>query len=193
MLQLKLQTTNEKHLHLLGGLRPLQKGIVLSAALLVAAGVGAVFPRQVAESVLSVGENVDADITLLTSDSHDVQCLAETSVSKFYCSYVAQGKAWTGAEVNTIRPYMTVQGQLYLVAGLFQNAALQARVGAEPPGLPREQLNRFTAHCRLEIIGTLHNFRLRWQSNAPFGPPQATASVARVLDCTVEASQPSSP
>lgn len=162
------------------------KFILAAAGFLVVLGVAAVYPRQVSRQAPTVGATVAARITLVASDRRDVQCLSPAGVGEFHCSYDNEATKWRGLDKHTIRPYMTIDRQLYLIVGLFNNDAVNTRYHAEPTSTPREQMQRFTAECQLKVIGTLSGFRVSWQQGVAFGEPQPEAPVATVVNCRVQ-------
>lgn len=137
-------------------------------------------PASSRPSVMQPGAVVDAPITLITADRNDLACAREGDVDGFACAFTAPGVvriSQTAAD-RVLAPYMTTQGQLFLVAGLFEQPAVEERFRKEPPeGKKREELRRFTAQCKLRLLSEIE-VRMRWAPQAPWGEPsRAWASV----------------
>lgn len=142
------------------------------------------FAKVPAEKVLihHLKSVVEADITLVTSDSNDLDCAAPEGIQGFACGFSDDLAALPGDERTKLQPVYTLDHRLFLVPGIFHEPAIQARFQSELPDKPREQLNRFTANCDLRIIGTLSGVRTRWLAGGEWTPPQAIA-VAVLLNC----------
>lgn len=159
--------------------------IGLGVAAIVIVGAALAVQRG-PQSQSSVGDTVAADITLITSDRSDIDCSAAGGVEPYHCGFTDENMTWKGDEKNKLRPYYTVDRHMYLVPGLFEQAALQERYKSEPPqGKARDQLKRFTAKCNLKIAGKLGGVRVRWVPTAAWSNPEE-AEVATVVDCKVD-------
>lgn len=126
-----------------------------------------------------------AEITLVTSDRADVECVAAGGPQDFRCGYSSETSPWQGDEKIKLKPYYTVDRHLYLIPGLFLQPALVTRYQAEPPTKPREQLKRFTARCQIKVIGKVAGVKTRWLVGSPWSTAE-DADVATVSDCKVE-------
>lgn len=130
-------------------------------------------PGKSTAAILQAGAIIDAPITLVTADRNDLACAMASDVSGYACAYSAPDKpnGSLPAADHVIAPYMTTQGQLFLVAGLFEQAPVDERYRKEPPeGKKRETLRRFTANCKIKLVGEVEA-RLRWAQNGPWGEP----------------------
>jgi hypothetical protein len=128
---------------------------------------------------------VAADITLITSDSTDVDCSAATGIGAYRCGFSDENMPWHGDEQNKLRPFYTTDRHLYLIPGLFLQPSLQERLKSELTDKPRELLKRFTAKCNLKIVGKVGGVRVRWLASAAWSNPEEV-EVATVADCKVE-------
>jgi hypothetical protein len=82
---------------------------------------------------------------------------------------------------------MTTDRQLFLIAGLFENRAVDARYRAEPPGRkPRDKLKRFTAYCKLRMVTRVQEISTRWGRSASWNREPAGAWVAVPIECEVK-------
>ena len=133
----------------------------------------------------SVGSTVNGDLTLVTADRNELECAAANSVQTYQCGFVDDKQARTIDEKVKLRPYMTVDRQLYLIAGLFLEPAVQQRFNTEPPNKPRSELKRFTAKCKIKIVGELDGVKLRWQTDGAWEAPKKFP-VATVSGCAIE-------
>jgi hypothetical protein len=164
------------------GSRRLKLWLLVAAAIVVAM---IVFMRREPSSGGAAGTVVNADITLLTSDKNDVDCAAPKGVDAYHCGFTDPKAPFQVDEAKKLRPYFTVDRRLFLVPGLFQQPALDQRVQSEPPNKPRDQLKRFTARCKLKLMGELDNVRYRWTQTADWSAP-AKVQVAEPSDCKIE-------
>lgn len=143
-------------------------------------------PGKSSAPMLQPGVIIDAPITLVTADRNDLSCAMDSAVSGYACAFSAPDKpnAALPAADHVLAPYMTTQGQLFLVAGLFEQAPVDERYRKEPPeGKKRETLRRFTAQCKIKLVGEVEA-RLRWAQNGPWGEP-ARAWTAVPAGCKV--------
>jgi 4-amino-4-deoxy-L-arabinose transferase-like glycosyltransferase len=113
-----------------------------------------------------------ADITLVTADRADLDCAAEASIEGFHCGFASATTPWQADESVRLQPVYTWDRRLYLVPGLFAEPAISARYQTESPDKPRDQLKRFTANCRLRVIGPLARVRTRWEKSGTWSDPQ---------------------
>ena len=126
-----------------------------------------------------------ADITLVTADRAELDCASHQSIQGFHCGFTDETVRWQGDEQYRLQPVYTMDRRLYLVPGLFLEPAIRARYQSESPDKPREQLKRFTADCRLRVIGTLAGVRTRWAANSAWSAPQEI-EVGTISDCKIE-------
>lgn len=137
--------------------------------------------------VLGPGSTIDASISLVTSDRDDLACASDRTFGRYRCEFRAPGVRWPDppAPADRLAAYYTTDQRLFVIAGLFQQPAVAARYAAEAPGdLPRDQRPRFSARCRLKLVGELHNFQARWLAQGEWGP-EDQAWVALASDCSV--------
>lgn len=145
--------------------------------------------------VMVTGAEIDAPITLVTADRNDLACVHEKEVMGFHCEYQTQEKTWAstheGPEANDrkklLAPYKTIDDITLLIPGLFEDPAIDERYRDEPPGkLSKEKLNRFTAQCKVKLLGEVEPVSVRWWPKQPWQGPQkiwlATASNCQVSE-----------
>jgi hypothetical protein len=130
------------------------------------------------------GAIVDAELTLITSDRADVACVSAKTFDSYACDFSNETTPRRIDERDTLRPYMTGDRRVYLIPGLFLHPSLARRYQSEPPTVPREQLKRFTAKCKLKKAGQLEGFKLRWAATGAWSEPQ-NADVVTVVACDV--------
>jgi hypothetical protein len=133
------------------------------------------------------GATIEATINLVTTDRDDLACASAGTVGPYRCEFRASGSPWPTppAPANRLAAYYSVNQQLLLIPGLFEQPAVAARYAAEEPrGLPRDMRPRFIATCRFELVGELHHFLTRWLRTGGFNL-QDTAWVAVPSGCRV--------
>ena len=159
--------------------------LYLGLAIVVVAIVGAAIALSQSSSTSATGGQTSVEITLVTSDRTDVDCVSLKGVQGYYCGYSNEITVWQGDEQNKLKPYYTGDRRLYLVPGLFLEPAVRARYQSELPNKPREQLKRFTARCQVKVIGKLAGVRTHWLANSAWSDPQ-DIDVGTVSGCKIE-------
>ena len=109
--------------------------------------------------------SIDASINLVTSDRDDLACASAQTFGRYRCEFRAPGVPWPNlpSPADRLAGYYTVDQQLYVIPGLFEQPALATRYAAEEPRkLARDQRPRFAAACQLKVIGHMHDFQTRW-------------------------------
>ena len=157
-------------------------GLVLALVLWNIRGTSAV-PRP---AVLKAGLTIDAPFTLVTVDRDNLSCAMPGDIAGYSCGYSApnQPMQLVPPAERTLSPYLTTDRQLYVVAGLFELPALKKRYEAEPPqGKPIPSLKRFTADCKIKLLGEV-DAHLRWAPEAAWGRPERVW-VAVPIKCKV--------
>ena len=143
-------------------------------------------PRSSSSPVLRSGAQIVAPITLVTADRHDLSCAMAGELQGYQCAYESpeQPTARRHSPDSELAPYMTTSGKLLLIAGLFEQPAVRERYRGEPPqGRKRDTLRRFTAECKLRLLGEVEA-GTRWVSGGGWEPPtRAWAGVPS--DCHV--------
>jgi len=124
------------------------------------------------------------EITLVREDQANLACAAETTMQGLHCGFGADQRPRrsvpsTGNEGDderqVLRPYNTVNGELFLGAGLWDSLAAR---GSLPAG-------RFTVTCDFEIVGALRSVALRWIVGGGFDAPAKTLAVGALHDCAI--------
>ncbi|MGB8297198.1 MAG: hypothetical protein WCG85_17350 [Polyangia bacterium] len=156
---------------------------LIVAAIIVFAGYFAT--RRISPNAAAILRTASADITLVTADRTDLACVSRQGIQGYYCGFSTEIINWQGDEQNKLAPYYTLDRHQYLIPGLFLEPAIRARLQAEPPNKPREQLKRFTAHCQIKILGKLTGVRTHWQVNGAWGNPE-DIEVGTIAGCKIE-------
>jgi hypothetical protein len=133
------------------------------------------------------GASIVASINLVTTDRDDLACASRQAFGRYRCGFRAPGQPWPDqpARADLLAAYYTVNQQLMVIPGLFEQPAVAARYAAEEArGLPRDLRPRFIATCRLQLLGDMHHFETRWLRTGAFNP-QDEAWVAVPSDCRV--------
>jgi hypothetical protein len=130
---------------------------------------------------------IPASITLVTTDRDDLACASEQRFGRYRCEFRAPGVVWPDppAPADRLVGYYTVEQQLYVIPGLFEQPALAARYSSdESHKVPRDQRQRFAAACQLNVTGHMRNFQTRWLKTGDWGH-QDEAPVATASDCRI--------
>lgn len=136
-------------------------------------------------SSASVGSTVSGDLTLVTADRNELECAAAGGFQSYQCGFADEKQSRTLEDKVKLRPYMTVDRQLYLIPGLFLEPSILQRFNTDPPNKPRSELKRFTAKCKIKIIGEVNGVKLRWAPDGAWEPAKKFP-VATVSDCAIE-------
>lgn len=168
-----------------GGMSPLRVFAVFGGvtALLIIGALVAM--RGTPQDAAKPGSTISADITLVTSDAKDLDCVAAAGIDKYRCAFSDDNTPATVDEKDKLRPYKTTEGHSYLIPGLFLEPAVQARYKSEPPDKPRDLLKRFTAKCTLKILGKVGGVKTRYLTNSAWGPAEEVEAAA-ASDCKIE-------
>ena len=133
----------------------------------------------------AVGSTTTGDLTLVTADRNELECAAASGFQNYQCGFVDEKQARQVEERQKLRPFMTVDRQLYLIPGLFLEPSISQRYNSEPPNKPRAELKRFTAKCTIKVVGELDGVKLRWAPEGTWEPAKKF-SIATVSDCKIE-------
>jgi hypothetical protein len=133
----------------------------------------------------AVGTTLTGDLTLVNADRNELECMAANGLKDYQCGFIDGKQTRQLQEGNKLRPFMTVDRQLYLIPGLFLEPSITQRYNSEPANKPRGELKRFTAKCTIKIIGELADVKLRWAPDGTWEPPKKF-SVATVSGCKIE-------
>jgi hypothetical protein len=118
------------------------------------------------------------ELTLVSQDRSNLACASDSTIAGLHCGFGAGGlPSSTGDadDLHVLRPYNTVNGQLFLGAGLWGSPALAGK-------LPTQ---RFTVWCDLEVAGALRSVALRWAPRGPFAPADKSLAVGELHDCAI--------
>lgn len=132
--------------------------------------------------------SIPASITLVSTDRDDLACASEQRFGRYRCEFRAPGVVWPDppAPADRLVGYYTVDQQLYVIPGLFEQPALAGRYTSdESRKLARDQRQRFAAACQLKVIDHMRNFQTRWLKTGDWGH-QDEAPVATASDCHIQ-------
>jgi hypothetical protein len=132
----------------------------------------------------AVGSTTSGDLTLVAADRNELECAADKGMESYQCGFIDDNKARAVDEKQKLRPFMTVDRHLYLIPGLFLENSISQRYNMEGPK-PRPEQKRFTAKCKIKVVGELNNVKLRWAPTGSWEPPKKFP-VATVSDCAIE-------
>ena len=132
----------------------------------------------------AIGSTTSGDLTLVAADRNELECATDKGVDAYQCGFIDDNKPRTVDEKQKLRPFMTVDRHLYLIPGLFLEKSISQRYNMEGPK-PRPDQKRFTAKCKIKVVGELNNVKLRWSPTGTWEPPKKFP-VATVSDCAIE-------
>ncbi len=156
-------------------------GVVIAVLLVMRGGTSS----QSGPPLAAVGSTVAGDLTLVNADRNELECMAANGLKDYQCGFIDDKQTRQLQEGNKLRPYMTVDRQLYLIPGLFLEPAIAQRYNSEPANKPRGELKRFTAKCTIKVVGELADVKLRWAPDGTWEAPKKF-SVATVSGCKIE-------
>jgi hypothetical protein len=121
------------------------------------------------------------EITVVPEDQTNLACAADTVMKGLHCSFAADRRRhelWSPGgddDARVLSPYVTVNGELFLGAGLWASLARQGP-------LPTQ---RFTVFCDYDIVGALRSVALRWTPTGSFDPSSKSLAVGALRDCAI--------
>jgi hypothetical protein len=115
------------------------------------------------------------EITLVREDDVNLACSADATIHGLHCGFRAGGASQGDDDAHVLRPYKTVNGELFLGAGLWGALASHGRLPAD----------RFTVTCDFEIIGALHSVALRWTRNGAFEASDRSLATGVLHECAI--------
>ena len=137
-------------------------------------------------SEVGPGTVIDAPISLITADKHELSCALPDSIGHYRCAFRMPDETWpeAPAPAETLTQYLTTERRLLLVPGLFERPEIAARYASEPPqGKRPSRLRRFVAQCKLRLVTKVPWVYTRWARRGNWDHSGA-AWVAEPLGCT---------
>ena len=156
-------------------------GVAIAVLLVMKRGGSADSPTGQVE----VGSTTSGDLTLVAADRNELDCATDKAVEGYQCGFADENQARNVDESKKLRPYMTIDRHLFLIPGLFLEKSVAQRYNMEGPNKPRPEQKRFTAKCKIKVVGELDNVKLRWSPTGTWEPPKKFP-VATVSDCAIE-------
>jgi hypothetical protein len=122
------------------------------------------------------------DITLVGTDHDDLACALDEPVAGLSCSHGSDQKqriATPARESDTLlQPMTTKSGLTVLVAGLWSQPALAAKLDASRAS------SRFVAACSIKARGSVEKVRIRWKRSEGW-LPATHLPVVQVESCKI--------
>jgi hypothetical protein len=124
-----------------------------------------------------LGQTRLIELTIIPEDRHTLGCASDKEPGGLHCAFHAGGAPFPpeSDRRRVLSPFNTVKNELFLGAGLWENAVLS---GPLPPG-------RFSVACNYHIVGVLRSESLRWAPTGAFGPVDRSLTVGTLTDCVV--------
>lgn len=114
----------------------------------------------------AVGNKVQLELTLVTTDSKNLGCAMAEEVNGKYCAFLTQNKRNTNSEnnprreANLLQPYTSVDRRQFMASGLWMTTALKSKLDKEDWNRPSP---RFTVNCILAIDGLTKSASVQWK------------------------------
>jgi len=127
------------------------------------------------------GANNFIEITLVREDHVNLSCASDATIHGLHCGFRADRRPWQASgqddtdEARVLRPYNTINGELFLGAGLWDSLAQH---GPLPSG-------RFTVNCDFEIVGALRSVALSWKRNSKFDANDRNLAAGMLRNCEI--------
>lgn len=116
------------------------------------------------------------EITLIREDDANLACAADATIQGLQCGFRADRRpAPSNDDPHLLRPYKTVNGEVFLGAGLWSSLASRGRLPAD----------RFTVTCDFEIVGALRSVALRWSNKGAFEASDRTLAAGVLRECAI--------
>lgn len=155
-------------------------GVVGAIALLIML-VGAERAGSTPEPKWKVGDTVDVELTLVSTDKSDLACASGTEVGGKHCAFESQNKPWSKGNTTddkTLKPYATVERVNLLAAGVWSQPVLEKE-------MPK---SRFSLKCKYAVEGKMPRADVRWREGEGWAGVNEWY-VGAVSDCKVASSQ----
>jgi len=145
---------------------------------------------------LETGASTTLDLTVVTGDMKRLTCASDKDLDGVHCAFVAdKHKLWPrtpDAPIDNnfkevLQPYRTLfNNQLVLVSGVWATPEVAMRVHTESPDVvPVKREARFTALCKVKILGKLDEVGIRWEPSQQWYTEKNVVT-ARVESCTID-------
>jgi hypothetical protein len=129
------------------------------------------------------GQQVEIDITLVSTDRQDLACASGTEMKGMHCGFETQARRWSKGDPNddkaTLRPYSTTANVNFLGAGVWSEPALL------PDKLPN---TRFSVKCKFDVAGKMPRADVRWHEGEGWNNV-TDWYVGKVSDCKMSSIQ----
>jgi hypothetical protein len=121
-------------------------------------------------------------VTAVPIDRGRLQCLLPRPIAGHRCAHRDDTTPWSPppGEHDLIQPFVSVDRQLYLMAGLFDEANVRAAVRR------RTGESRFTARCKSRLLERVTDEKIRFYPTDPWGPEGEPVWVVEVMSCKIE-------
>lgn len=115
------------------------------------------------------------EITLVRDDDINLACAGDATMRGLHCAFRSDRTPHGDDDARVLRPYKTVNGELFLGAGLWSSLASHGPLPAD----------RFTATCDFEIVGALHSVAFRWTRNGAFEASDRSLAAGVLRECAI--------
>ncbi|MBK7585100.1 MAG: hypothetical protein IPI67_33540 [Myxococcales bacterium] len=133
----------------------------------------------------SPGDITTVDVTLVADDARDLACGLDATAWGHGCAFDGSGRPRARGLGPPLVPCLTPDRRALLVPGLFEQSRIAERVARDASAYgSRHTQARFTARCRVRVMGEVHGVRTRYVERDPFTPP-GDAWVVAPLACDV--------
>ena len=120
-----------------------------------------------------IGDTLDITVTVIPADQRRLACAWEEPIADLSCAYVEPGAKSPSRKVDEKRrlaPYVTVDGQLVILAGVFAGDEVASAAKLHK----RSRDKRFRVRCSVKLVAQKANIPIRFADRDAFKPADLT-------------------
>jgi hypothetical protein len=127
------------------------------------------------------GKVIQLTVTPTPEDEGGLECSLPKSIGEHRCAYRTARSRWDDppARSDLIRPFVAIDGDVYLLSGLFEDGSVRAHMRRNPRA-------RFTASCKVHLLDTVTDVAFRFHPTDRWLPPDYPLYIGEVRSCHVE-------
>jgi hypothetical protein len=151
----------------------------------------ALFAMLLAGGVLAFGRGrpsagsgrFEISTTVVANDATDLNCDSTLDLNGQRCAFASGRQVAQLDDHRVLRPFVSVQGEVVLLAGVFQSPRVSEWLGATRA---RHGSERVRLDCRATYLGSFEKVGVRWRDADKF-EARENVRAARIEACRVEA------
>ena len=128
-----------------------------------------------------IGDTLDITVTVIPADQRRLACAWEERIAGLSCAYAqptAKSPSRKLEEKKRLAPYVSVDGQLVILAGVFASEEVASAAKLHK----RSRDKRFRVRCSVKLIAQRANIPIRFSHRDAFKPADLTW-VGRAENC----------